>query len=44
MRRAAFEQAYQSLLKRVEAFLALPLETMTPQESALAARRIHEEG
>ncbi|MCK9386785.1 MAG: arsenate reductase ArsC [Sulfuritalea sp.] len=40
-RRAAFEAAYQSLKKRIEAFLALPLETMTPQESALAARRIH---
>lgn len=42
-RRAAFEQAYQSLRKRITAFLALPLERMTPQESALAARRIHEE-
>jgi len=42
-RRAAFEQAYQSLKQRIEAFLALPLETMTPQESVLAARRIHEE-
>ena len=42
-RREAFEEAYQSLKKRIEAFLALPLETMTPQESALAARRIHEE-
>jgi len=40
-RREAFEQAYQSLKQRIEAFLALPLETMTPQESALAARRIH---
>ena len=40
-RREAFEDAYQSLKKRIEAFLALPLETMTPQESALAARRIH---
>ncbi len=40
-RREAFEEAYQSLKKRIEAFLALPLETMTPQESALAARRIH---
>ncbi|MDP3514415.1 MAG: arsenate reductase ArsC [Sulfuritalea sp.] len=40
-RRAAFEQAYQSLRQRIEAFLALPLESMTPQESALAARRIH---
>lgn len=42
-RRVAFEAAYQSLRKRIEAFLALPLERMTPQESALAARRIHEE-
>lgn len=42
-RRAAFEQAYQSLRQRIEAFLALPLETMTPQEAALAARRIHGE-
>jgi len=40
-RREAFEEAYQSLKQRIEAFLALPLETMTPQESALAARRIH---
>lgn len=42
-RRAAFETAYQSLRKRIEAFLALPLESMSSQESALAARRIHEE-
>jgi len=40
-RREAFEEAYQSLKQRIAAFLALPLETMTPQESALAARRIH---
>ncbi|MDK9702854.1 MAG: arsenate reductase ArsC [Sulfuritalea sp.] len=40
-RRAAFEEAYQSLKTRIDAFLALPLETMTLQESALAARRIH---
>ncbi len=40
-RREAFEEAYQSLKKRIEAFLALPLETMTPQEAAQAARRIH---
>jgi len=42
-RREAFEVAYQSLRKRIEAFLALPLESLSPQESALAARRIHEE-
>lgn len=40
-RRAAFEDAYQSLKKRIEAFLALPLETLSREESALAARRIH---
>lgn len=40
-RREAFEQAYQSLKKRIEAFLALPLETMTPQDVIQAARRIH---
>ncbi|MCX7148975.1 MAG: arsenate reductase ArsC [Rhodocyclales bacterium] len=39
-RREAFEEAYQSLRKRIEAFLVLPLETMTPQESVVAARRI----
>jgi arsenate reductase len=42
-RRQAFEAAYQSLKKRIEAFLALPLETLGREESALAARRIHEE-
>ena len=42
-RREAFEEAYQSLRKRIEAFLALPLETLGREESALAARRIHEE-
>ncbi len=42
-RRAAFEEAYQSLTKRIAAFLALPLETMTCEKSVLAARRIHEE-
>ena len=40
-RRVAFEQAYQALKQRIEAFLALPLETMTSQEVTLAARRIH---
>jgi hypothetical protein len=29
------------LKQRIEAFLALPLETMSPEKSALAARRIH---
>ena len=42
-RRAAFEQAYQSLRQRIEAFLALPLETMSREEALAAARRIHTE-
>lgn len=42
-RRAAFEDAYQSLKQRVEAFLALPLETMRREEIASAAKSIHEE-
>lgn len=42
-RRAAFEATYQSLHKRISAFLALPLETMTRADIAAAARRIHEE-
>ena len=40
-RRAAFETAYQELKRRVEAFLALPLEGMSPEEAAFAARHIH---
>jgi arsenate reductase (thioredoxin) len=40
-RRAAFEEAYQALRKRVDAFLALPLETMARDEVLAAARRIH---
>jgi arsenate reductase (thioredoxin) len=40
-RREAFEKAYQELKRRVEAFLALPLEGMSPDEVAFAARRIH---
>jgi arsenate reductase len=43
-RREAFEDAYQSLHKRITAFLALPLETMTREEIATAARHIHEGG
>lgn len=42
-RRAAFEMTFQALRRRIEAFLALPLETWPPEKSALAARRIHEE-
>jgi arsenate reductase len=40
-RREAFEEAYQSLRKRIEGFLALPLETMTREEVLAAARQIH---
>ena len=42
-RRAAFETAYQSLEKRIKAFLALDLESMSKPEISAAARRIHEE-
>lgn len=42
-RRTAFEQAYQSLHKRISAFLALPLETMARDDILAAARRIHED-
>ena len=42
-RRAAFETAYQALRQRVEAFVALPLETMTPEAILVAARSIHSE-
>lgn len=42
-RREAFERAYQQLRARIEAFLALPLESMSREEIAAAARRIHEE-
>ena len=40
-RREAFEQAYQSLKQRIEAFLALPLESMSRSDVLLAAQRIH---
>jgi arsenate reductase (thioredoxin) len=40
-RREAFEEAYQSLKKRIEAFLALPLESMTRDEVLAAVRKIH---
>ena len=40
-RREAFEEAYQSLRKRIELFLALPLETMTRDEILSTVRRIH---
>jgi len=42
-RRASFETAYQSLHKRITAFLALPLETMQRDDIVASARRIHEE-
>jgi len=41
-RRAAFEEAYQSLHRRISDFLALPLETLTRDEIVAAARRIHQ--
>lgn len=40
---AAFEAAYRQLRRRIEAFLALPLETMTSEEAKAAAQRIHME-
>ncbi|OHC64093.1 MAG: protein-tyrosine-phosphatase [Rhodocyclales bacterium RIFCSPLOWO2_02_FULL_63_24] len=40
-RREAFEAAYQSLKIRIEALLALPLETMRREDVLAAARRIH---
>ena len=40
-RRAAFETAYRQLERRVRAFLALPLETMSADEIKRAAREIH---
>jgi len=43
-RREAFATAYRQLARRIGAFVALPLETLSAQELAAAARRIHEEG
>jgi arsenate reductase len=40
-RSEAFEEAYQSLKKRIEAFLALPLESMSRDDILAAARHIH---
>ncbi len=42
-RRAAFEIAYAQLERRVRAFVALPLETLSAPAAAAAARRIHQE-
>jgi arsenate reductase (thioredoxin) len=41
-RRAAFEVAFGALEKRIKAFLALDLQSMTRQEVTAAARLIHE--
>ena len=41
-RQAAFEVAYQALEKRIKAFLALDLESMSRQDIVAAARLIHE--
>ncbi len=41
-RREAFEQAYRALERRIQAFLALDLETMSAKDVATAARLIHE--
>jgi len=41
-RRAAFDIAYAALEKRISAFLALDLESMSRQEVIAAARAIHE--
>ena len=41
-RREAFEVAYQALEKRIKAFLALDLATMSAKDVADAARLIHE--
>jgi len=41
-RREAFERAYQSLEKRIKAFLALDLEAMSRADVVTAARLIHE--
>ena len=41
-RREAFEVAYQALEKRIKAFLALDLESMSRQDIVAAARMIHE--
>lgn len=40
-RRTAFETAYRQIERRVQALLALPLETMSAEEITHAARAIH---
>lgn len=42
-RRIAFEDAYRKLHQRIEAFVKLPLETLSTAEIAAAARKIHQE-
>jgi arsenate reductase len=42
-RQEAFEIAYRLLHQRIDAFIKLPLETMSASEIALAAQRIHAE-
>jgi len=39
----AFEVAYRQLERRIKAFLALPLETMSAADIKAAAKQIHEE-
>ena len=41
-RRAAFEVAFAALEKRIKAFLALDLATLSPKDVATAAKLIHE--
>ena len=41
-RREAFEVAYQQLKQRIDAFLKLPLETMSADDIKSAAKKIHE--
>ena len=42
-RQAAFEDAYRKLKQRIEAFVALPLESMSTADITASARRIHAE-
>jgi arsenate reductase (thioredoxin) len=42
-RRVAFERAYELLRQRVEAFVRLPLESMSTAEVKAAAARIHQD-
>lgn len=42
-RRQAFEDAFRKLRQRIEAFVKLPLETLSTAEIAATARQIHQE-